>query len=527
MQTNEQAKLTEEKGKSCSRGKGAKYSKGGKKKALQPVRNDWKFYAASEQLAKDAASIPYNYVSGGKFRISGKTSANVINNEEAIPGVMVIPYISSIGVSEGRADGVNNAAIQFYSMIRKGNSGAKNYEAPDLMMYVLALRDIYSMMAYGKQILGLVSRFDSMNINTPDLILRALGVDPNDLRSNIAKYRKSFNELVHKVNVFAMPDIFSVFARSVYIHSAVFMDSTSMRAQYYVFRKVGHHTWDGTSSSLGTMLKYHTPIFDPATSTNGITFEEIILTPLQEMVNAIYYDTDAQTMNGDILKAFNNTTLLQFVEVGDDYVTPFTVDTDILSQIENSHSTNDYCGNWATINPALDITQASQLIQFKPTIGVTSYSDERKPLEMVRIAFNSHKDNPDYKDNLEWSRLICTPTYTKGGETGVTLIKFNSTGLEIPIGYEVWYYDRTISPKCSVFGSVVGGATDPGEYLVLASVSNFDWHPIIYITNRTSFLRVFADLKLVTTIDVSTINSINNTAIFGAFYSTKDPSKNL
>lgn len=490
----------------------------GKKKGCAPTKNDWKFYAASEQLAKDVASLPYNYVSGGKFRVAGETSTNTITNNEAIPGVMVLPYVSSIGVASGRADGVNNAAIQFYSAVRKANSGAKNYEAPDLMMYVLALRDIYATMAAAKQVIGLASRYDNLNINTPELILRSLGVDAADLRANLANYRYQFNLLVKKVNTFAMPEIFSVFARSVYIHSAVFMDSTSTRAQYYVFRKMGYHVWDGKTSERGTQLTYHTPTFIPTTDVSAKTFKALFIDPLYEMLNALYYDTDAQTMNGDIQKAFS-TGLLQFVEVDENYATPFSMDEDILAQIENSHSVGYPIEKWVpNSDVSLDITQANQIISFNPAFNVDNYSTNNRPLQMTRLAFNSHKDNPDYKDNLEWSRLISTPVYGAPNAQGVTLINFASSGLEILTGYEVWYFDQNMQATFNPVGSVIVDATSQ-DIINIALVSNFDWHPTIYYSNRTSVLKPIADFKLATVVDVEIFNAINNAAIFGAFYS--------
>lgn len=223
-----------------------------------PKRNDWGWYAASEQIAKDIASIPFNYMGGTNFPIKAKAGAARLaptTLQRAIPSIMSIGYINSIGAAgSGVNNGINMAATQLYTFIRHANSGARNYEAADVMMYILAMRDIYSAYFEAKRIIGCAGLYNYYNHNYPDLLLKSMGCDPVDLRQNLAQYRGQLNLIAKKINSFAVPKYFKAFDRSAYIASMLFADSSSIRSQLYQFVRLGSYTWSGKTSTKGTEL---------------------------------------------------------------------------------------------------------------------------------------------------------------------------------------------------------------------------------------------------------------------------------
>lgn len=123
-----------------------------KKNNTRPKRhNDPGWYEVSPELTRDVASIPFNIITGSglpKVNVpnSGTTIAMLGNDfsDCALPGVFAIRYVPTIGTSAGPTSAVNVAGRSIYSWVRHQNSGHSNYEAVDLLDYILAMDSIYT-----------------------------------------------------------------------------------------------------------------------------------------------------------------------------------------------------------------------------------------------------------------------------------------------------------------------------------------------------------------------------------------------
>ena len=483
-----------------------------------PTKNDWHFYAASEEIAKDIASLPFNYMGGTPFAVGGSIAD--VNNDPtktktvksgALSSVMRINYVNAIGVTDNQTKGINMAATQLYTFIRHANSGARNYEAADVMMYILAMRDIYSQFFLTKKVLGYAGLFNYYNHNYPDALISSMDIDPVDLRNNLAQYRGSLNLIAKKINSFAVPKYFKIFDRAAFINSYLFGDSSSIRGQAYQFFKAGYYTWSSTTSQQGTELVYH--------DTEVTKFSDL-LRILNEQLDALFLDEDALTMSGDILKAFGDSDLYQIMQTPDDYITPLTMDEDILAQIENSVSI--FNGSMNNVVKELNVTQNNQIIKFVPKFSIsTDNVDGRVVPTMTSLAVNSHKDNPQYNDVLEWTRLMTTFESKIDLSTGLSVV-VTSCGLEIVLNYQMYRYDANGQLIFDNLGSyaITGGGSDFNTDLTrMADVMQFDWHPILYLINvQTGELIVGGDLKVATVISKDTLERINDAAVYGALY---------
>lgn len=482
-----------------------------------PNKNDWHFYAASEEIAKDIASIPFNYMGGTPFGVGGTMPIlpgipNQQTNFKAgsLHSIMRVNYVNAIGVTDTQTKGINMAATQLYTFIRHANSGARNYEAADVMMYVLAMRDIYSQFFMTKKVLGYAGLFNYYNHNYPDALIKSMDIDPVDLRHNLAQYRGSLNLIAKKINSFAVPKYFKIFDRAAFINSYLFGDSSSIRGQAYQFFKSGYYTWSSTTSEKGTELVYH--------DTEVTKFSDL-LDILNEQLDALFLDEDALTMSGDILKAFGDGDLYQIMQTPDDYITPLTMDEDILAQIENSIGI--FFGKSDGITKDLNITQQNQIIKFVPKFSIpTDDIDGRIVPTMTSLAFNSHKDNPQYNDVLEWTRLMTTVEAKLDLSTGLS-VTVTSCGLEIVLNYQMYRYDNNGDLHWDNLGSFA--LTGHEDYNTpvdrMADVMQFDWHPLIYTINvLTGEVIVGGDLKVATVISKDTLERINDAAVYGALY---------
>lgn len=502
-------------------------------------KNDYATYALSEQIAKDIASIPYNAIPGLNqtfklfARVGGAQEYGVEIDWDS-SHFMRLDYVRG-PVTRGRNSvnsGINYAGLQTYTFIRHKNSGAKNYEPADVTIYIKAMEEVYSLVAEARRAIAFANFYEfNTRVLPKQVITGLLGLDFDDIVANVAQYRGRLNKLIVQVNQFAMPSNFDVFKRVAFVASNVFMDSDSFRGQYYAYVMKAYRVFDPTSSETGGSLQARAFTITPQRKLS------VILDAIQECIDALISDTDIGTISGDILHAYEQSHLYVLQQVLETDVLVPIFDEDALAQIENmttlqiygSPSTAGFTSPSSAFTAAelqtLTITQENGLITWKPII---TYSAGTNVIALDQYVFNSHKDNPDYKDNLEWTRLMNT-----GSFTSTTDLALASSGLEIIVG--AFIADVQVAAEGgqleykydTYFRQAVVVATSGTTYaLTFADVEmeNFDWHPIQYLVKGTSSpfaitdLRVRGDLKKYTVIEVGTISNINESANAAAYF---------
>lgn len=76
---------------------------------------------------------------------------------------MKIGFVPSIGRTSGESSPANVASKNIYSFVRFANSGRTNYEATDLMMFLLAMDNAYMYAGYLIRIYGIIMKNDPSN----------------------------------------------------------------------------------------------------------------------------------------------------------------------------------------------------------------------------------------------------------------------------------------------------------------------------------------------------------------------------
>lgn len=499
-----------------------------------PWKNDWRFYAINEQIAKDFGSIPYNVLAGvgALFKLllpedrtsDTKLTEKVLNTREMC--CTTLRYWQVPGIATSKTDGVNMAATQLYTFIRRANSGARNYEAADIMMYILAMAEIYSEYFEIKRALGIAQLYQIENHNLPDTVLSAININSKDLRNNIAQYRGKLNVLCSKINALAVPAYFRMFDRIAYITTKLFADSTSIRGQFYAFNKVGYRTWSAKTSEKGSSLvatRYPTGL-------DGLTIQSR-LTILESMIDAMFLDDDINTMSGDILKAFGQDKLYSVVPTPDDYVVMPTYDEDILAQIENSYAYTSYTNGQTLDTVSMSITQDNQLITFKPVVEFVPESSSYDMSDIVVMDtkyFNSHKDDPTFMDTIEWTRLISTAKFNPATTTTSASVSITSCGQELIedyVNYKINEFNNVTMDFKAFNNAYIINYLDnnnAGKQLseALSRIGQYNWHPGIYVIigagatpNQQWRMSVMMDLKKFAVISDTEIIPLHQSAL--------------
>ena len=485
--------------------KGKEEEERGKK--IPDLRNDWRYYAISEQLAKAVGNLPYNSLPGMAVKLNPQGSVTGMTWEDGsigyIPSVMQIQYTPSIGYSGDDQSAINIAAKRLYTYVRHANSGAKVYEAPDLMMYIIAMENCYRLWWEARRAYQICFEYNAQNRNLPIVVGAAANLGVTDSIADLAQANFHLNLLRNKINSFWVPDIFNSFKRAAVIANGVFMDSDSYRGQFYIFTMTKYYLFSGKTSEKGSELV--------ATDATGAYTLSQKLALVETAINALISDDDINTMSGDMMKAFKDSERFSLPEVPSIDKLQIAFDEDILAQIENS------CTISLTDNATMNITQDASSIIFKPTARVsTTLGIFEQLMWGSNKIFNSHKDNPDYTDNLEWSRDIC----------GVLADGTPYFGAEIIENYNMWYFgDDGMVTGTMINSYLAENTTDSGAKG--CKVSQFDWHPTIYYCRRdgNSFKGVgfYADLKYYAVLSGDTVSNLHKCAIQALYYATSLP----
>lgn len=356
-----------------------------------PKYNDWEWYAPSELIAQQVGSLPWNVFAGTRLPVNltklGDPDITKRGTRSQVFGMRLL-YRPSYGMGDKRTSGINMAANQLYMYVRANNSGARNYESPDMMMLVMAIMDLYRNISEAIRAIRFANNWSFLNKSMPkDILEQLLDVDFDDLIANRAAYLARLNTLILQANSLAMPAYFKAILRKAYVALNVFSDTDGVTGTLIAFKAMNYWVFDTKTDENGTSLVGRVwSDFDAG----KISFS-VYLDSIQEQLHAILDDADASIIMGDILKAFPREGLLSIEQVSASDAMEVIFDENILAQIEN-----------ATVGYVADgphpITQTQgKIIVETETIRLDYYLNTR--------LFNSHVENPTYMDVLEWSRL--------------------------------------------------------------------------------------------------------------------------
>lgn len=451
-----------------------------------PNRNDPSWYAHYPQLLKDAGSISFSMPVGNNIDLTGfdqsttdlgfnpHTTAAYVNAlyDIASPGIAALRYVPTIGVSNSFTSPINVAARNIYTFIRHANSGHSNYEAPDLMMYLLAMDSVYAYYAFLVRLYGVLQLYTPMNKYYPKGLVTAMGVKFEDVISQSATLRYYINMFAAKMGSLCIPSMMNMSKRHQWMNMNLFTDSPSQKAQTYLFVPTGFYLYDDQSLETGTSLKY-TNITCADTVTGLSTLDE--LTSFGDsLIQGLMSSEDAGIMSGDILKAFTSSGIFKIGEVPEDFHIVPTYSLEVLTQIQNAIMLPQIA--------TLDITQDpnTQSILQTPTCMTSKF---HLPVYNANYLLNVPVDNPTPETVMVSTRLM---PYTKPAASPVGKITIESSGTELLMAMKIfWYSKSTDSFKSTMFqycnDAESCGCTGYDASATISRLNSFAYHPCVHV----------------------------------------------
>lgn len=499
--------------------------------------NDVIWYARNPELLKSAASLPFSVVTGNP--IWGKSAYSSIDaRSNHVPGAMGLYWIPAFGGAVPYA--IKLSADSIYSFTVHANSRNTSYNASDEMLVILAGAQVFSMLANGIRAYGTMKLFDQTTKYLPDSLISLMGFDYDDLRSNLANMWYDLNEIIASTAQIWIPNTLPILDRWFWMNSNIYMDSESVRGQYYLMVQRSFLAYDETGLSTGGRLGWIKPdgtvLAANASSISGrydnttVNTWKSYTTALRGLISYLLNSEDRGVIMGDILKAYGQDRIYAVKPIPVDYTVTPVYDREVLTQIENStvfgtsyydiRSTNGYdiAENWATNlssgakNPELELANASILNFHQKEIPTPA---------QIMVATRLKCSGYTIKSNSSSGASIAPETC--GSEYVVSIVVATFTD---DIHRSLEYYDTRID---DLFGSGITGGVKPENIWFYNQA--FDWAPWVYYTatptisssttdankSNQTIRAAFGDYNMYTVIVTEELAKMNNTAIYSLY----------
>lgn len=453
-----------------------------------PKKNDVDWYARDPQLLLDAARIPFSNPLGDKIILHkpgeivspGVTEVDSAydSNTDGLPGILSLEIVPAVGYANVKTDPVNVAATALYAHVRYVNSGRKNYDPSDLMMYCLAMADIYSFIFWCKRIYGQAFVYSQRNKYVGRDLLQVDHVNATSIINNLANFRYWLNAFINKVQSFAIPADIYYFKRRAFMFSNYYIENSdgNVKDQLYQFTPCGWYKFVLDLNNVGS-LEY-SPLPSPG---SGMTFSDIANYG-ESLLQFITGDEDFGLMSGDILKAYEGN-IIGLTQLEEDYTVTPIYDLYVLEQFHNATIVDVYKNN-----PSHTYTKGSNqyrygsiyqsadgLLLSRECAVPGSTSDPTGPLSVSGLRIiSSESPDPDPGYIVEETRLHCCLR-----EQGTSL-ELNC-GTEIAVRVVISYHDNSGNNYLSAYNSQYFKTTSQQGSTAFHWI--FKYHPIIHLYN--------------------------------------------
>lgn len=466
------------------------YNKG--RRSVHPVEiegnfNDPDWYTPSNIMLENVASFPYGISSGNG--ISTHTVPYPSNDEgiiwHEIPGVMCFNVAPTVGASLTKISPINVAASAEFTALQSGNSRTPSYEASDMMMYQVALSDVYSFYVWMTRIYGVMNRYELLNRYTPQTLIEAMNVNFLNVQQNMANFRAYINQYAYFISSFYLPKDLAYCKRKIFMYDGIYMDSTSTKSQFYLFNPVGFYMWvEGDPTHPITKLDLQ-KLGNNMTVAQIISYGNNLLEPLRT-------SEDIRMISADMLKLFGAQNTFPVHPIDDTYTVIPSMSEEIGMQIENMvilprlKATGPI--NFSiTQNTEINGGQIETSLKYTPD-DFNLYGDLQQNVQRFverELVVNMHKDSPSAADTMVATRLSTIPRMDVDvTNPGHPQIEIKNCFSEVILGATIWTFaeDTGNAYENEFCTTIFVDESDPvnrllGQLTMMSHIANFDWHP--------------------------------------------------
>lgn len=477
--------------------------------------NDPSWYGLSPELLRDAASIPFSNAAGVAFSLGVASTSGqspITDQPLTIPGLYTLDIVPCPFAEPYANDPLNIAANSMLAYVVHANSRNLSYNASDLMIYNIAMGNVYSYINFLMRVYGLAQVFSTFNRNLPNLVEAAQYVNYSDVINHLADFRYGINMLINKAASFAAPADMPYFRRLAFLFSGIYSEGESIKDQLYMYVPAGFMQYNETAEETGGSLQY----VDFRSTTH--TVDQLIAYG-NSLLNAIIGSEDMNIISGDILKAYGQEGLLKLATMPEVYnVLPVT-DLAVLEQFQNAVNLNVNNSQFTC-----SLTQSNRKTTTFALTGGVMLKGTQGTLDAMTNNFllNTILTNPEAPDVMERTRLQCIVD-SIDAETG----SFVYYATEVAVGAHMWIATGA-TPTNAVVPAYRDVAQTPDQTTMVTMIrehcrmETFKFHPKVFyfVQNATGkqFLNFAMDTDNYAVFDKAVLSRMNEAAIMSLFH---------
>lgn len=311
------------------------------------AKNDPEWYGKFPELLIAAANVAFSYPLGAPIEPWARGTKELYGIDISFPvdgygysnsGIVAITTVPTYGHADSFNDPLNTAAHMVYTQVRYRNSGRKNYDQADIMMYIICVSDLYSYAFWMKRIYNAAFMLSQRNYFYSEL-LKAMHVDPTSIVQNLAQFRSYINYFIARISTLVVPNTIELFKRRAFMYQGLYSESENLNVkdQMYMFIPGGFMKW-GLDESSVSMCELKTMRYANSNASSN-TPKTVDLDYIREfgedLLSTIVGDEDFSIMSGDILRAFEGS-LIGITPQEEEGVLLPIFDQYVLHQIKNA-----------------------------------------------------------------------------------------------------------------------------------------------------------------------------------------------
>lgn len=501
--------------------------------------NDFSWYDKNPSLTKGVGRIQFvnkpgmDITTGSLTTITSSGGMEVHTYAMALPGIMRLSWIPSIGICSNPNDPINVAANEVYARVRNAFSGDLKADAPDFMVYFMTLDSIFSYIGALKRLYRVVTSYSPENYLVPNCMLRALGVvsdaNMNNLKSNLDRLWTNINELIGMTRRYKCPALFPIFNRHYWMNDNVYTDANSLNSQWYTFFQTDYYKFsmlpvvNSTSGATAGGLTLVSQPFSSNATSSDIDYTDMLFNYGKALFAALASYETAYDINGYLARAYGDQVnftvepLSQF-----ENFTP-VYEEQVLRQIENAHVC-EFSAQGVNTNVQQNVGTNSLVCAMTCSINVPAQSKVISALPIL----TSRMEDPTVEDVVESSRL-CSYAVPESYASAVGKLTYRIiAGTEWLWGLDIFTFSPIDGsyvwvklPQSTLLSS--NKDADWVNFILFTSyLSQFDWHPNYvqyYSLGSSSGAVPYCDLHNVTTITIDQLKLINKVCLYSEFNS--------
>lgn len=392
-----------------------------------------------------------------------------------------------------------------YKNVRSANAGSTNGILPyKYGNYVHNLRCIDAALSMLYRAITVLNGADFYDAVSPQSYFTAFGLDYDTFAANAANARELYNRLA-TIRYRLMPLNVTLLDRTRWLFSNGFKDSDDAKAQiYFPYIQLARYIKSDDTTELVVLSRE-----DVNEGITGLEYSDFV-SGIQTLFNLYQNDVDAQTIAGDILKAYGESSLNKYPDVPSTVQFTPVYDEHVLTQIQNA--TISVTGN-INVEFKLDSNDEGAFVitELDEIINSTSQQADPRAIELlnqwfINPLYNANTNIVDPGRLLSSTRLMVSRHAVNGGTDANPTgdIIYDTFGTEVVEFINVPMYSANISVnnpyKLFTYKLIwltelgVETAADQITGAIIPVWTWFDYFPLVmpYYYDRSAKIRAYS-----------------------------------